>query len=113
MAIGGLYELRHNSRLAEQASRIYSESLTVTRSALQAKSGLLLIQHTLRDLTLLPAGEEMTRELELLDKEETAVYNELQIARKLAQGAEERMLAQEAIRLFDQWRPVKSEAISL
>ncbi|MDH4183066.1 MAG: PAS domain S-box protein [Nitrospinota bacterium] len=113
MAIGGLYELRHNSRLAEQASRIYSESLTVTRSALQAKSGLLLIQHTLRDLTLLPAGEEMTRELELLDKEETAVYNELQIASKLAQGAEERMLAQDAIRLFDQWRPVKSEAISL
>ncbi|MDH5757059.1 MAG: MCP four helix bundle domain-containing protein, partial [Nitrospinota bacterium] len=113
MVAAGLYELGHNDFLARQTTRIYDESLAVTRAALQTQSGILAMHRSMKDVVLAVDEHELNEALAQVEELESVVYQHLESARKSAKGEKATAMVDQTSRLFDQWRPIRSEVLSL
>ncbi|MDH5478257.1 MAG: PAS domain S-box protein [Nitrospinota bacterium] len=113
MVAAGLYELGHNDFLARQTTRIYDESLAVTRAALQTQSGILAMHRSMKDVVLAVDEHELNEALAQVEELESVVYQHLESARKSAKGEKATAMVDQTTLLFDQWRPIRSEVLSL
>jgi len=111
--IFGVISINQIKVLGNLTSTLYNHPLQVSTSALKAKSGIISMHRSMKDVStsLTPLAVDMA--IHNVQVEEKKVYEELFTIRKLILGQEGKDLLEETITLFTGWEPIRIEVAEL
>ena len=112
-SIYGVYSLYEIYTISNLARTIYDHPLVVSNAALQANVSITKMHRNMKDVVLFESDELIQKSIAAVDQQEKLVYQHLDIVRERILGEEGEKLAEEAKSLFDNWRPIRSEVITL
>ncbi len=110
---GGLAFLNEINALSHLTRSIYQHPLVVSNTALQCSLTITKMHRTMKDIVLFPDTVAVDHSVELINREETAVYKDLDLISRTILGDQGRALAREAHTLFRAWKPIRDEVIDL
>ncbi|MDA3791672.1 MAG: PAS domain S-box protein [Desulfobacula sp.] len=109
----GLFTLYENQITSRLARTIYNHPLIVSNAALQSNASIMKMHRDMKDVVLFESLSRIQQSLEAVNQQEQQVYQNLDIVRNKILGNEGKLLENEARILFDGWRPIREEVISL
>ena len=99
--------------ISSMTRTIYDHPLVVSNAALQANVSITKMHRNIKDVVLFKSPTRIQTSIENINQQEQLVYQYLDIVRNTILGDEGKVFENEAKILFDAWRPIREEVISL
>ncbi|MFC1825889.1 PAS domain S-box protein [Thermodesulfobacteriota bacterium] len=109
----GLYTLYNIRTISSLTRTIYNHPLMVSNAALQSNVSITKMHRNMKDVVLFEDPQRIQFSINLVNLEEQQVYQNLDILKNRILGDEGKKLGNEARTLFDSWKPIREEVISL
>lgn len=107
----GVFVLSDIQRVGDLSLTIYHHPLVVSNAALQANTSIAKMHRNMKDVVLFKSLSRIRESIKAVDEGEKEVYRNLNAIRKNILGEQGKILEEEARRLFDEWRLIRSEVI--
>jgi PAS domain S-box-containing protein len=109
----GLVTLHDLHSISGLTQTIYDHPLAVSNAALQSSVSITKMHRNMKDLVLLDSPERIQQSINDVNQQEQRVYLQLDIVKDRILGEEGKRFEREGRELFDQWRPIREEVMSL
>jgi PAS domain S-box-containing protein len=109
----GVYTLYNIHRVSDLSRTIYTHPLVVSNAALQANVSITKMHRSMMGVILFHSSSRIQQSIEAVNEEEVQVYRQLDIVKNNILGEKGKSFENEARNLFDKWRPIREEVISL
>ncbi len=109
----GVFTIYNIHTLTGLTRTLYDHPLTVSNAALQANVAILKMQRGMKDAVLVDTPQRIRNSIEAVNQLEQVAYQHFDIVRQRILGDEGRQFEKDARILFDAWRPIRAEVISL
>lgn len=109
----GLFTLSTIQKLSKLTNIIYNHPLAVSNASLQANVSIAKMHRNMKDVVLFDSKLDLDRFLAAVNKEESDVYENLDIIKSKIIGVEGQQLEETARRQFTDWKIIRSEVIDL
>jgi PAS domain S-box-containing protein len=109
----GIYSIHDISSISSLTRTIYDHPLMVSNAALQATVSITKMSRYMEDVVLYESPIRILKAIEAVEREEQAVYQNLDIVRDRILGKQGQQLEAQARALFEAWGPIRKEAIQL
>lgn len=111
--IFGLFTFYGIRSISSLTRTIYDHPLVVSNAALQANVSITKMHRNMKDVVIFESQKRIQESINFVNQEERQAYNYLDIVKNRILGEEGKQLENEARTLFDSWRPIREEVISL
>lgn len=108
-----LYTFYNIGGILRLTRTIYDHPLAVSNAALQANVSITKMHYHMKDVVLFESPIRILKSIEAVKQEEKKVYQHLDIVKARILGAHGQNLEAQARELFEEWRPIREEAIEL
>lgn len=109
----GLYTLYEIRTISGLTRTIYNHPLVVSNSALQSNVTITKMHRDMKDVVLFKSTSRIQQAIAAVDQQEKLVYQYLDIVRDRILGDEGKNLEKKTRTLFENWRPIRKEVITL
>ncbi len=109
----GVYTVHGLSNLSSYTRTIYNHPLVVSNASLKAALNITKMHRNMKDVVLSNTVKEMNTSIELVTKNESKVYEQLDLIKENILGIEGQKLQAETRNLFISWKPIREEVIKL
>lgn len=109
----GLFTLQRISILHDLTDTLYNHPLQVSNAALRAKTGVIRMHRSMKDVALSNSQLELDLAINRVQDDEKLVYEDLATVRTLILGEEGQKLVNETIQMFAGWKPIRMEVEQL
>ena len=111
--IFGLFSLYETRTISSLTRTIYDHPLVVSNAALQSNVSIAKMHRSMKDVVLFNSPDRIQKSIDAVDQQEQLVFKYLDLVRDNILGHEGKELEREARELFEKWRPIREEVISL
>lgn len=99
--------------LGDLTRRIYEHPLVVSNASLHAALNITKMHRDMKDVVLAASPVEIEKTLDTIAKSEQKVVSQLDIIRNDILGEEGKALEKQTRRLFENWKPIRKNVVSL
>ena len=99
--------------LANLTTMIYDHPLQVTRAVLNANVGVIKMHRSMKDVALSTNETEMIIAIEMVNRYEQEVYEQIAIIDEWILGQEGKDMLAVTVRLLEDWKPTRDQVIHL
>jgi PAS domain S-box-containing protein len=110
---GGLFFLSEIKTLSNLTSSIFHHPLVVSTTSLECSLTITKMHRSMKDIVLFSDPTIIADEISRMNRQETRVYENLDIIRDKILGPQGKALEQEARTLFKAWKPIRDKVITL
>ncbi len=111
--LGDYYSFTQMNRLSDLTTKIFNHPLRVTRAVLSADTHIVKIHRSMKDVALSSTSTELQTAISSVNVDEKQVFEHLGIVEKWILGDEGAALLAETVELFQDWKPIRDEVITL
>lgn len=109
----GVFTLQRISILHDLTETLYDHPLQVSNAALRAKTGIIRMHRSMKDVALSNSELELDLAISRVLSDEKLVYEDLAIVKEQILGEQGKALVSETITMFAKWKPIRMEVEEL
>lgn len=109
----GVFTLQKMTQLGGLTRTLYEHPLQVSNAALMAKTGVIRMHRSMKDVVLSQSELELQTAIRAVQTDEKRVYESLATVKKLILGEEGKKLIEKTIEMFSGWKPIRVEVEEL
>ena len=109
----GVFTINGLNSLGDLTTRIYEHPLVVSNASLHAALNITKMHRSMKDVVLANSADEIEQTLNRVAINEQKVYEHLDIIRDGILGEEGRALEKQTRQLFENWKPIRTNVVSL
>ncbi len=109
----GAISMNQMGILGDLTSTLYDHPLRVSNAALKAKSGIISMHRSMKDVSTSQNQMAITIAIQKVQSDEKKVYQELDVIQSYILGQDGKILVDETIQMFTGWKPIRLEVQAL